>query len=98
MKQIFHPLFKVDLDDATDYHNDQREGLGDELREEVERTVAKIARSPERYSKTYGEVRRARLQRFKFYAVRFQLLEDGTIYYLSVLHGARHPDIGKGRS
>jgi hypothetical protein len=86
MKQIFHPLFKVDLDDATDYHNDQREGLGDELREEVERTVAKIARSPERYSKTYGEVRRARL------------LEDGTIYYLSVLHGARHPDIGKGRS
>lgn len=98
MKQLFHPLFKEDILEASEYHNDQCEGLGDELRQEVEQTVLKIARAPERYSKVYGEVRRARLQRFKWYAVRFQLLEDGSIYYLSVLHGARHPDTGKDRA
>ena len=98
IEAAFHPAFKDDLDEATQYHNDQREGLGDELREEAEQTVTKIARAPERYSKVYGEVRRARLLRFKWYTVRFQLLEDGTIYYFSVLHGARHPDTGKDRN
>jgi hypothetical protein len=27
----FHPVFKEDLDEATVYHNDQCEGLGDQF-------------------------------------------------------------------
>ncbi len=28
MRLLFHPVFKDDLDEATQYHNEQCEGLG----------------------------------------------------------------------
>jgi plasmid stabilization system protein ParE len=95
---IYHPLFKEDLQQAVEHHNLQREGLGDELCGEVELIIRKIAKNPELYPKTYQDVRRARLKRFKWYAVRYQLVAPDTLYILSVLHGARHPSIGKNRT
>ena len=97
MKLLFHPLFKSDLDDAVEYHNLQREGLGDELRLEVEQVVSNITKDPERHRKVYNEVRRAKLSRFKLYSIRYQCIAEG-IYYLSLFHSSRHPNTGRDRN
>ena len=92
MNLRFHPLFKEDLEESADYL--QREGLGDELREEVAQIVLKVAKTPELFDKTYTGVRRARLRRFKLYAVHYMLRDDDTFYYLSVQHGVGYPETG----
>ena len=98
MTLLYHPLFKADLNQAVEYYNAQIDGLGDELRDEAEETILRIARNPQFYGLAYANVRRARLHRFKWYAVRYQLQDDGSIYILSIIHGARHPETGKDRS
>lgn len=72
--------------------------LGEDFRKEVFQTIDRIKVHPHAFSKVYVDVRRARLKRFKRYAVRFSLSEDANrIRILSVLRGARHPDHGKDR-
>lgn len=71
---INHPLFKEDLQQAVEYDNLQREGLTDNLFGEVELTIRKMAKNPELYPKTYEDVRRASLKRFKWYSVRYQIV------------------------
>ena len=94
----FHPAFADDLVEAIHYHDSAEAGLGDDFNKEVFYTIDRIKAHPLAFNKVYGEVRRARLKRFKRYAVRFSFDEDAdTIRVLSVLHGARHPDYGKER-
>lgn len=96
----FHPAFATDLDAAAGYY---QEKAGPELRtdflKEVFSTIEQIKINPLGFSKSYGQVRRARLKRFKVYAIRYRFTEEtNTLRILSVLHGARHPEYGKKRS
>ena len=94
----YHPAFADDLIEAIRYHNATVPGLGEDFTKEVFQTIERIKAYPLAFHKVYDEVRRARLKRFKWYAVRFSLSEDDdTIRILSVLHGARHPGYGKER-
>lgn len=92
MTLIYHTEFPNDLNQAVTYYNTEREGLGNDLQKEVEAAIVQIVRNPVLYGTVYGNVRQLRLRRFKWYAVRYRVLDDGTIRILSLLHGARHPD------
>lgn len=94
----FHPAFADDLVAGIRYHNGAVPGLGGDFLKEVFKTIARIKAHPLAFSQVHADVRRARLKRFKWYAVRFSLSDDSsTIRILSVLHGARHPDSGTER-
>ncbi|MBI4658962.1 MAG: type II toxin-antitoxin system RelE/ParE family toxin [Verrucomicrobia bacterium] len=94
----YHPAFADDLAEAMRYYNAAVLGPGDDFEKEVFQTIDRIKANPYAYNKVYREVRRARLKRFKWYAVRFSFVESSnTLRILSVLHGARHPDYGKDR-
>ena len=43
---IFHPAARRELEEAIDHYNAERQGLGREFREEVERVLALLTRFP----------------------------------------------------
>lgn len=54
-----------------------------------------IMTAPLRWPERPGGVRRLLLDRFPFH-IRYRVTAD-TVQFLSILHGARHPDTGAGR-
>jgi plasmid stabilization system protein ParE len=78
-----------ELAEAWRWYEDQRQGLGDELRACVEAAVAEIARSPLAWAKVRGEARRHVVKRFP-YAVIY-LAEPCHVEVLGVFHCSRDP-------
>lgn len=99
MNVKFHPDFRTDFVEATKFYRDHAgRGIAQDFIEEVILAIREIKRNPERFSITFGEVRRARLRRFHAYAIRYSFdSSTETLYIGSLLHGARNPDTGKGR-
>ena len=51
--------------------------------------------APSRWPERNGGIRRLQLERFP-YLIRYRMVAD-TVQFLSILHGARHPDTGADR-
>jgi toxin ParE1/3/4 len=97
MTRWFHPEFETDLIDAARYYQGQRPALGAEFLNEAEAAVEEIMRAPARWPGRIGGVRRFLLNRFP-YVIRYRISDSGdTIQFLSLLHGARHPNTGLER-
>lgn len=97
MNRWYHPEFENDLTAAAVYYEQQRAGLGAEFLDEAEQAVETILSAPQRWPVRVGGVRRYLVARFPF-VVRYRLTPAGdTVQFLSVLHGARHPDTGRER-
>ena len=97
MTRWFHPEFETDLIDAARYYQGQRPALGAEFLDETEQAVEEIMLAPERWSVRIGGVRRFLLPRFP-YVIRYRISIHGdTVQFLSILHGARYPDMGSER-
>lgn len=58
MKVEYHPSTITDLNRAVDFYEQQRIGLGDELRDEIYQTIARIAAIPLIYRPITGQIRR----------------------------------------
>jgi toxin ParE1/3/4 len=96
MTRWFHPEFETDLIDAARYYQGQRPALGAEFLDEAEQAVEEIMRAPERWAVRVGGVRRFLLSRFP-YIIRYRL-SGKAVQFLSILHGARHPDTSSRRT
>ena len=79
-----------DVVDAAVWYEAQSPGLGEELIDEVLRTINRARAQPELFRVIHrnGAVRRILTERFP-YRVFFSLVND-TLYVHAVLHGARH--------
>lgn len=95
----YHPAWQGELEQGARYYNDQSgPRLRNDFLREARATIERIKATPLGFTKAYGPVRRARLKRFKAYAIRYWFVEDtDTLRILSIVHGARHPDYGKDR-
>lgn len=96
MKVEYHPLTVSDLNNAVAYYNQQRAGLGDELRSEIYAAVARVCLNPSQYAVVDHGIRRCLLHRFP-YAVLFRLIGEETVRVLVIRHHRRHPGFGVGR-
>jgi hypothetical protein len=77
MKRRFLDVAQSEFDDAIDYYEEQRSGLGFEFAEEVEHALERINHYPEAWSSLSSRVRRCLLNRFPYsviYEVRSELL------------------------
>ena len=63
---ILHSEAEQELDQAVTYYEKAKSGLGREFRDEVLRSLAKIAENPMRYSVRKLDVRWANLDRFPY--------------------------------
>lgn len=79
----------IDIAEAYTWYEEQRPGLGTELLDNIDQTLALIGEGPHRYPVVMDGVRRALLRRFP-YSVYFQI-EPNQIWIVGVLHQHRHP-------
>lgn len=94
-KIYVRPEAEVDLKDAFEWYERQREGLGSYFLLCVDETIAKIQREPELYPLVHKHVRRALMRRFPFGV--FYLVDQETIILLAFFHGRRNPGEWKAR-
>jgi plasmid stabilization system protein ParE len=86
---IFKPEAKADLADACDWYEQRDAGLGTEFMRAVDSCVHQIERQPEMYPMVHKNVRQALTRRFP-YSI-FYLVEEDTIYVVSIFHASRDP-------
>ena len=92
---IVEPEAEIELEQAVDWYNKQRSGLGHEFLESVEEVFDRIRQMPELHAITYRKARLTLVKRFPF--VVCYLFADEKVYVLAVFHGYRNPDTWKTR-
>jgi plasmid stabilization system protein ParE len=92
----FHPAVRDEINDAHDWYEQRRPGLGRDFLDEVERVLAEVAVNPARYGFADADVREGLLTRFP-YAVYYRALPD-RIRVLAVYHTSRDPSGWQSRA
>jgi toxin ParE1/3/4 len=87
---------KEDLRNARDWYEAEREGLGFEFVDEVERAIERIETNPLSFAEVYRTARICPVKRFP-YIIVFRTLDD-LQEVLAVIHGHRDPEVWKIRS
>jgi toxin ParE1/3/4 len=82
-----HPLAQADIEDARDWYDQQRAGLGADFLLEVEGALAQLDQHPTRQRPYYRGLRRILTKRFPYKI--FFLVEEESVHVLRVLHGRR---------
>jgi len=85
------PAAIADANQAFNWYEDQRDGLGLEFSAELRRMVGMLAEYPELGHVVFGETRQAVLQRFP-YSLFYRLL-PGAVLVVAVFHASRDPKI-----
>jgi hypothetical protein len=91
----FHPDAAQEANDAVDYYDGLRSGLGDDFRAELNAALARIQQNPQLYPAESGAIRVCPLHRFP-YAVYYEELDD-RIWVAAVGHQSRRPGYWAGR-
>ena len=91
----FRAEAQFDIVEATTWYETERDGLGFELHQHIERACERAAEHPRLFAVSHRDVRRALVDRFP-YAVFFQETDDGVLI-VAVTHLHRDPDLAKGR-
>ena len=95
MTRWYHRAARKEFIEASQWYEDQREGLGEEFLAEVRRTLERIEDNPRRFPKVFKDMRRALVRRFP-YQVLFVASGD-LVSIFAVFHSARNPEIWKHR-
>jgi plasmid stabilization system protein ParE len=74
----------------------EREGLGSEFLEAVEKMVQAIAKNPERFPAIRKDIRRAVLPRFP-YSIFYRIV-SGHVVVIACFHGKRNPRVWRLRT
>ncbi len=91
----FHPAVRGEIDDAHDWYEQRRHGLGASFLDEVQRVLGEITANPALFGYAEADIREALLNRFP-YAVYYRELAD-RIRVLAVYHTARDPSKWRSR-
>jgi plasmid stabilization system protein ParE len=92
---VFRPKTTEDIETARGWYEREREGLGDELLEEIRTTVQLVLAMPEAYPVIKRQTRRALVHRFP-YGLFYRIVDD-TIVFVACFHTSRNPDLWKRR-
>jgi len=78
--------------DIALWYDAQVAGLGLQFMEEVNAAAQRLASNPEMHRIRFADVRRAPMQRFKFYGL-YYLIRGPEVWVISIFHGRRHPPL-----
>lgn len=93
---VFRRAARAEYDDAANWYEQLRRGLGVTFTTVVDKVLARIAIQPEYYPAVWDEVREALVPGFP-YCVYYRN-EPGRVLVLSVFHTSRDPSIWQGRA
>jgi plasmid stabilization system protein ParE len=89
------PRALSDVEEARNWYEEQREGLGLEFYESFEASLRVIRRFPAMYPVVLRDIRRCLMGRFP-YGIIYRIAEPDGIILVAVLHGSRDPEILQG--
>ena len=78
-----------DVEDAYQWYENQRAGLGDEFFEAVSTVIESLVAYPESFPIVYRQTRRVNLHRFP--SSLFYRIVDDQVIIVACMHGRRHP-------
>ena len=91
------PKALEDIQDATDWYNEQLSGLGGHFQKQVKAQISSLKKNPRAYSVRYEDVRCMFIKRFPF-LVHFRVSEKKKVVEVfAVLHTSRNPRIWSER-
>jgi len=96
LNPYFRKAARFEYDEAADWYEEQRAGLGQEFVFEVARALARACEAPLQFPLVLRDIRRARVQRFP-YSIFFRL-RTGQLIVLAVFHARRDPRIWRART
>jgi plasmid stabilization system protein ParE len=85
----FHPLAKIELNDAAVYYDDQQKGLGLDFIEEIYATIKRILQFPKAWSKLSKNTFRCLVNRYP-YGIIYQIKKN-EIRIIAIMHLNRKP-------
>ncbi len=89
MKLRFHPEARIELNEAVDYYEERRSGLGWEFYEEVQDTIRRVLGFPNAWQRLSPNTRRCLTNRFP-YGVVYQVEAD-EVRIIAIAHQSRKP-------
>ena len=93
---LFRPAARAEFDEAYDWYEGRRPGLGDAFAAQVRQVLDRIAVTPRMHAMVFKTVRKAVVRRFP-YCVYYRE-EASCVRILSVFHTSRDPRIWQGRA
>lgn len=96
MKRRYEFAARREFDEAVDYYESKRAGLGRRFTRAIERVLEQILEQPDRFAEAMDEVREAPVLKFP-YAIYYSFAKD-TVVILSVFHTSRNPDVWQDRT
>ncbi|MBN2313722.1 MAG: type II toxin-antitoxin system RelE/ParE family toxin [Sedimentisphaerales bacterium] len=90
MNVRFLQIAKLELDDAVNYYNRERPGLGYEFLWEVFFAIDRIKQFPHAWPIFYQETRRCLIRRFPYGII--YILENDLVLIFAIAHLHREPD------
>jgi plasmid stabilization system protein ParE len=87
---------QADFDEAFDWYEGQRPGLGVDFAAQVQDVFDRISNTPLLHSTVFQDVRKALVQRFP-YSI-FYRAEASQVLILAVFHAKRDPSIWQARA
>lgn len=95
MKFTFHPYAKIEFNNAIDYYEKRKTGLGREFADEIYEAIERILRFPNAHSPLSLNSRRCLVSRFP-YGLIYQI-RDSDILIVAVMHLNREPNYWQDR-
>jgi plasmid stabilization system protein ParE len=92
---VTRPAAAAEIEKAHQWYEKEREGLGAEFLEAVDKIVKVIAENPERFPAIRKDIRRAVLHRFP-YSIFYRIV-SGQIVVIACFHGKRNPTVWRSR-
>jgi len=86
---VFHPDVQDEVDEAYDWYERQRVGLGDDFLRALDDVFLRLTATPQVHAVIYQNVRRALPRRFP-YGVYYRLLAN-RVEVIAVQHTRRNP-------
>src|SRR5262245_62317715 len=93
---VWRRIARREFDDAADWYEERRAGLGAKFIDQVQQVFARIGENPQMYAVVHEDVREALVRRFP-YAVYFRA-EPDQVVVLAVIHTSRDPAVWQSRA
>lgn len=93
---FFRRLARNEFEDALEWYEKQKPGLGAAFRIAVEHALEKIAEQPTIKPKVFHNLRESLVPGFPYCV--YYLIEPGRLVIVAIFHTARDPSIWQGRT
>lgn len=93
---VFRPIARTEYDDAADWYEQRRPGLGAAFTDAVQLVLDRIAARPSIHAQVHRDIRKAVVSGYPYCVYNRE--EPGRVVIVSGFHTSRDPSLWQGRS